>query len=152
MVGITVCLVILFLEVIILSLRRIINSAVYPVGYRQKYLLKHFLYGLLRYILDVCCKLALLGLALTNSFTIYINYNWFKGAINQRCADGNYGTLYGILNPFVLLYTDLYNYAIAVLVICVFMLIIDVIHFIYIWRNELSYYLVDTGEKQMVKR
>ena len=101
----------------------------------------------MRYIIDVLTKLALFGLALGNIFTIYINYNWFKGAVNERCADGNFGTMYSILNPFLTLYTHLFNYALAILVICLTMLVIDVIHFIYIWRNELTHYLVDTADK-----
>ena len=50
------------------------------------------------------------------------------------------------------LYTALFNYALAVVIICVAMLTIDVIHFIYIWRNELNYYLIDTSDKHLVKR
>lgn len=90
---------------------------------------------MIRYIIDGCAKLALFGLALGNIFTIYINYNWFKGAINEKCADGNFGTLYAILNPFLQLYTHLFNYALAVLAVCIAMIVVDVIHFIYIWRN-----------------
>ena len=96
--------------------------------------------------------MAIFGLALANIFTIYINYNWFKGAVNEQCPHGNFGTLYAIMNPFMKLYTSLFNYALAILVICVAMFVTDVIHFIYIWRNELTHYLVDTGDKQMVKK
>jgi len=32
------------------------------------------------------------------------------------------------------------------------MLVIDIVHFFYIWRNELTYYLVDTSDKEMVKK
>lgn len=32
------------------------------------------------------------------------------------------------------------------------MIIVDIIHFIYIYRNELTFYLVQTEDKQMVKR
>ena len=56
------------------------------------------------------------------------------------------------MNPFLTLYTHLFNYALAVLVICLTMLVIDIVHFIYIWRNELTHYLVDTGDKQIVKK
>jgi hypothetical protein len=48
------------------------------------------------------------------------------------------------------LYTSLFNYALAVVVICLAMLTIDVVHFVYIWRNELTHYLVDTSDKLMV--
>ena len=150
--GVTVCLVVLLLEVLILALRRIVNNAIYPIGYKQKFLLKHFLLSIIRYIVDAAAKFTLLGFALTNIFTIYLNYNWFKGAINERCADGNFATQYSILNGFLTLYTSLFNYALAVVVICIAMVIIDIIHFIYIWRNELNFYLVDTSDKEMVKK
>ena len=152
LVGVTVCLVIILLEVVVLALRRIVNNAVYPVGYRQHYLLKHFMYAMVRYVVDLCTKLALLGLALGNIFTIYTNYNWFKTAINLNCPDSNYATLYSILSPFLTLYTLLFNYALATLVICIAMIAVDVVHFIYVYRNELTFYLVETGDKQMVKR
>ena len=48
LIGVAVCLIVLLLELLVLSLRRVINSAVYPVGYKQKYLLKHFCWALLR--------------------------------------------------------------------------------------------------------
>lgn len=127
---------------VILTLRRCVNNAVYPIGYKQKYLLKHFLMSLLRYVIDGCAKLTLLGLALSNIFTIYTNYNWFKGSINNKCADGNFSTLYAILNPLMTLYTNLLNHALSVLVLCIIMLILDIVHFVYIWKSELSYYLI----------
>lgn len=85
----------------LLALRRCVNNAVYPVGYRQKYLFNHFLLAVSRYVLDGCVKITLLGLFLGNTFIIYTNYNWFKGAINLRCADGNFTTQFQILNPFM---------------------------------------------------
>lgn len=133
-------------------MRRCVNNAVYPVGYRQKYLFNHFLLAVSRYVIDVSVKLTLLGLALGNTFIIYTNYNWFKGAINLRCADSNFTTQFLILNPFMQLYLSLFNYSLTVVVICFVMIIIDIIHFVYIWRNELTYYLVETLDKQMIKR
>lgn len=133
-------------------MRRIVNSAVYPIGYKQKYLLKHFLYALSRYILDISAKLTILGIQLANVFLLYTNYNWFKSAVNLNCPDGNLTTLYNIMEPFMTLYKMLFNYALASVVICAVMLIIDIIHFVYIYRNELSFYLVETGDKQMVKK
>lgn len=91
--------------------------------------------AMVRYVVDGAAKLALLGLALVNIFTIYLNYNWFKGAVNERCADGNYATRFAILNPFMTLYTSLFNYALAVVVVCLAMIVIDLVHFVYIWRN-----------------
>ncbi len=135
-------MIIILLELFILTLRRIVNSAVYPIGYKQKYLPKHFIYSLIRYIVDGCVKITLIGLTLGNLFTIYKNYNWFKSAINLNCADGNLTTLYSILNPFLNLYTQLFNYSLATLVVCVFMFVVDIVHFIYIYRNELTFYLI----------
>jgi hypothetical protein len=152
LVGVAICLVVLLLEVGLLALRRVINSAVYPVGYRQKHLPRHFLQAILRYVLDLGAKLTLLALGLTNIFILYANYNWFKGAINAQCPDGNLGTLYTILNPFLALYTALLNYALAVIVLCLAMLLVDLVHFFYIWRNELTHYLLDSRDKQLVKK
>lgn len=127
-----------------ITLRRIINNAVYPIGYKQKYLLKHFLLSLIRYIVDLLAKLTILGITLGNLFTIYTNYNWFKSAVNLNCPDSNFGTLQAIMNPYMNLYTKLFNYSLATLVICIAMLLIDVIHFIYIYKSELTFYLVGT--------
>lgn len=152
LIGVAVCLIIILLQLFILTLRRIVNSAVYPIGYKQKYLPKHFLYAIVRYIVDVCAKITLTGLTLGNLFTIYKNYNWFKSAINLNCADGNITTLYSILDPFVNLYTLLLNYSIATLVVCIFMIVIDIVHFVYIYKNELTFYLIQTEDKLMIKR
>ncbi len=144
LVGVAVGLIIIILELVVITLRRIINNAVYPIGYKQKYLLKHFLLALSRYIVDISAKLIIFGLTFANLFTIYTNYNWFKTAVNLGCPDGNIGTLQEIMNPYMTLYTDLLNYSLATLVICFVMIVIDIIHFIYIYRGELSYYLIGT--------
>jgi hypothetical protein len=136
----------------VITLRRIINNAVYPIGYKQKYLLKHFLLALSRYIIDISAKLTIFALTLANLFTIYTNFNWFKTAVNLNCPDGNIGTLQEIMNPYMDLYTKLLNYSLGTLVICVVMIVIDIIHFVYIYRGELSFYLVGTEDKQMVKK
>ena len=101
LIGVTVCLIILLLEVIVLTLRRIINSAVYPVGYKQKNMPKHFCMALSRYIIDFSAKLAILALTLWNILTIYMNYNWYKSAINLNCADSNHTTMYQVLKPYM---------------------------------------------------
>ena len=152
LIGITVCLIIIILEIVVITLRRIINNAVYPIGYKQKYLLKHFLLGLSRYIIDILAKLGIFALTLANLFTIYTNYNWFKSAVNLGCPDGNFGTLANIMDPYMTLYTKLFKYSLATLVICIAMLLVDIIHFVYIYRSELSFYLVGTEDKLMVKK
>jgi hypothetical protein len=48
------------------------------------------------------------------------------------------------MDPYMTLYTKLFNYSLATLVICVAMLIVDIIHFVYIYNSELAYYLVGT--------
>lgn len=105
LIGIAIALIVIILEIIVITLRRIINNAVYPIGYKQKYLLKHFLLALSRYIIDMCAKLTIFALTLANLFTIYTNFNWFKTAVNLNCADGNIGTLQEIMNPYMSLYT-----------------------------------------------
>ena len=152
LIGITVCLILVLLEVAVVTLRRLVNNAVYPVGYKQKYLLKDFLLALSRYIVDFVAKIVILGLTLANLFTIYTNYNWFKSAVNLNCPDNNTGTLQLIMNPYMVLYTKLFNYSLATLAICLAMVIIDLIHFCYIYKGELAFYLVGTEDKQMVKR
>jgi hypothetical protein len=152
LIGVAVGLIVVLLEVVVVTLRRIINSAVYPVGYKQKYLLKHFWLALSRYLVDATAKLTILGLTLANLFTIYTNYNWFKSAVNLNCADGNIGTLQAIMNPYMTLYTKLFNYSLATLVVCVAMLVVDLLHFCYIYRSELAFYLVGTEDKLMVKK
>jgi hypothetical protein len=144
LIGIAICLIILLLELVVITLRRIINNAVYPVGYKQKYLLKHFLLALGRYVIDISAKITIFGITLANLFTIYTNYNWFKSAVNLNCPDSNIATLQAIMNPYMVLYTKLFNYSLATLVICIAMLIVDFIHFIYIYKNELAFYLVGT--------
>lgn len=72
-IGITICIVVIGMEIFILTLRRLINNAVYPVGYRQKYLFKHFILALSRYIVDFIAKFAIFGILLYNLFNIYEN-------------------------------------------------------------------------------
>ena len=152
LIGVTVCLVVLLLEVVVLTLRRIINSAVYPVGYKQKHMPKHFCMALSRYILDFAAKIAILALTMVNLLTIYTNYNWFKSAINLNCADSNLTTIYTVLKPYMELYEDLLNYSLATLVLTVTMIIIDVVHFCYIYSAELTHYLIDTQGKLLAKK
>lgn len=152
LIGVAVALIVILLELFVLTLRRVINNAVYPVGYRQRNLPKHFFMALSRYLIDVSAKLAILGLTLTNLFTIYSNYNWFKSAVNLNCPDGNLSTFNDIMDPYMALYTKLFNYSLSTLVISLFMLVIDIVHFVYIYRGELTFYLIETEDKMMVKK
>ena len=144
MVGIVICLIIILFEVVILALRRIVNSAVYPIGYKQKNLPKHFFMALVRYIFDFVAKLSILGISFANIYLIYINYNWFKSAINLNCPASNVSTLQNIMNPFLDLYSVLFNYCLSIIVVTIFMLVIDIVHFIYIYRAELTHYLIES--------
>lgn len=150
--GIVICLVIVGVELLSLGLRRCVNSAVYPVGYKQRYLVKHFLMALFRYIVDALCKLGILGVSFGALWLIYSNYNWFKSAINLGCADSNPTTLKNILVPYMNIYSKLLYYYIGILAVTGAMIIIDIIHFVYIYKAELSYYLIQTESKAMVKK
>lgn len=50
------------------------------------------------------------------------------------------------------LYTKILKYAIGAFVLTVCMIIIDIIHFVYIYKAELSYYLIETERQLMVKQ
>ena len=76
-------------QLFILVIRRILKREVYPVGYRQMYLPKDFCEALMRYVIDAICKMAVLGLLIYTAYTIFINWNWFKSALNLECADKN---------------------------------------------------------------
>lgn len=104
LIGVTVCLIIIIVEIVVLTLRRIINSAVYPVGYKQKYLLKHFWLALSRYLIDISAKVTIFGISLANVILLYTNYNWFKSAVNLNCPDSNLTTMEVIMKPFMVLY------------------------------------------------
>jgi len=108
--------------------------------------------ALSRYIIDFLAKFAILGLTIVNIITTYTNYNWFKSAMNLNCADSNLTTIYQILKPYMDLYETLYKYILTILVITILMIIIDIVHFVYIYRNELTHYLVETEGKMMVKK
>lgn len=50
------------------------------------------------------------------------------------------------------LYTKILKYAIGAFVLTVCMILIDIIHFVYIYKAELSYYLIETERQLMVKQ
>lgn len=56
------------------------------------------------------------------------------------------------MDPYMELYTKLFNYSLSTLVISLFMIVIDIVHFVYIYRGELSFYLIETEDKMMVKK
>ena len=56
-----------------------------------------------------------------------------------------------VMEPF----RDMYQYGIVLfigqMIVLVFVIVIDIVHFCYVYRNELSYYLVDPYLRQMVE-
>lgn len=53
--------------------------------------------------------------------------------------------------PFMNLYTNLFRFFLGDMIVCAVMLIIDIVHFVYIYKNELTFYLIKTEDKMMVK-
>lgn len=115
------------------------------------YLPKDFCYALTRYIIDFTCKFAILGLLIYTTWIILVNWNWFKSALNLNCPDSNSLLISKVLEPFRTMYQQSVSYIIAQLVVFALVAIIDIIHFVYIYRNDLRYYLVDSYGKVMVE-
>ena len=82
-IGIVVMLAILYGEVFVLAFRRIYGHQIYPVGYKQFYLPKDFARSLIRYIVDIVCKLTIFGLVVFLTYHSAYNWSWFKSAINE---------------------------------------------------------------------
>lgn len=55
------------------------------------------------------------------------------------------------MEPFRDMYQKSLIYAVAQLVVFLFVAIIDLIHFIFIYRNDLQYYLVESYGKILVE-
>ena len=82
-IAIIVMLAVLYGEVFVLSFRRIYDHQIYPVGYKQYYLPKDFALSLIRYIVDIVCKLTIFGLVIFLTWHSIYNWNWFKSAVNE---------------------------------------------------------------------
>lgn len=73
-----VCSMVIAVEVFVLGLRRCVNNAVYPVGYKVQSMPEHFWLGMSRYILDVICKLLIFIMSIILTHTSYTSWYWFK--------------------------------------------------------------------------
>lgn len=139
-----VILLILAMQAFILVMRRCFKKEVYPVGFKQVYLPMDFCSALCRYLIDFFCKFGLLGLALFMAWKSYENWNWFKAATNLDCANGNMELIDYVINPYTLLYEKSLIYSVAHIALLAVVFAIDIIHFCYIYKNELQHYLVDS--------
>lgn len=115
------------------------------------YLPRDFCYALTRYIIDFVAKVAILGLLIYTAWVIFVNWNWFKSALNLNCPDDSQVLISMVMEPFRTMYQQSLNYVIAQLVVFAFVAIVDIVHFIYIYRNDLRYYLVDSYGRIMVE-
>ena len=114
------------------------------------YLPKDFCLALTRYVIDFVCKFAILGLLIYTAWVIFVNWNWFKSALNLGCPDKDEILINKVMEPFRSMYQQSLYYIVSQLIIFTFVAVIDLIHFIYIYRNDLRYYLVDSYGKVMV--
>ena len=103
-IAIAVIIGVIAAEFLVLTIRKIFKSSVYPTGYQQRYLPCDFCKALTQYIIDFSCKLTILGLMLYIAYVSWYNWNWFKSAIQENCADDNPQLFQYILSP----YSDLY--------------------------------------------
>lgn len=146
----TVFVSVIAVQLLYLLLRRIFHNQVYPTGYKQLYLPYDFILSSMRYIVDLVCKLIILGCVSYLSWMSIYNWSWFKSASNQNCIQGNPQMNQYIINPYTQLYLELVKFSVAKLTICIFFLLIDVIHFRHIYKTELKYYLVTSQGQKLV--
>lgn len=55
------------------------------------------------------------------------------------------------MEPFRNMYTSSLNYTIGQLTVVIVVAIIDVMHFFYVYNNEITYYLVNSERNKLVK-
>lgn len=61
------------------------------------YLPKDFCISLIRYIVDFTSKFIILGLLVYIAWNIFVNWNWFKSALNLNCPDGHKILISGVM-------------------------------------------------------
>ena len=138
------------IEFFILAIRKIFHYEVYPTGYKQKYLPFDFAKSLSRYIFDFSCKLTILGLLFYLAWISWTNWNWFKSALKENCSDGNPQINDYILNPYIELYLTVLQFGVAKVIVGLVYLVIDIVHFVFMYRQELKYYLVEPEGKELI--
>ena len=96
-------------------------------------------------------KLVIIGLSLYITWMSYYNWNWYKNVTNFNCYDSNPQIKDNIVSPYTDLYLQLFQFSIASSIISVVMAVIDIIHFVYIYKTDLKYYLVDSEGRMIVQ-
>ena len=114
------------------------------------YLPQDFCKALLRYIFDFSCKLTILGLVFYLTWVAWTNWNWFKSAVKENCSDGHMQINDYILNPYTELYLTVLQFGVGKVIVCLLYLIVDIIHFVFVYRNDLKFYLVSPEGKELV--
>jgi len=62
-------------------------------------------------------------------------------ALSINCADSNPQLINYVLTPYQQMYMSLYSQYIVLVAVCVLMLIIDIVYNVYVYQNELKFYL-----------
>ena len=112
---------------------------------------KDFCLAIIRYIVDFACKAIIFALALYSSWVCIVNWNWFKSAINLQCADNEVTMVSHVMEPFRDMYEEGIILLIGQMIVLVFVIVVDIIHFCYVYRNDLQYYLVDPYLRRIVE-
>lgn len=133
---IAIAVAILCTELLVLVLRRALTRRdVYPVGYKQIYMPGEFCKSTFRYIIDLVCKVVIFGTTFYLSYTSVVIWNWFKSAINENCHDQNPQMATYVMTPYSELYVKIVQYSVAQCVIVAVVLIVDVVHFRWIYKT-----------------
>ena len=105
------------------------------MGYKQVYLCKDFCFAIVRYIIDFSCKAIIFATTFYVAWVCMVNWNWFKSAINVGCTDGNYTMITYMIEPFRDMYQQAVVLTIAQMIVIVVVLILDLVHFVWVYRN-----------------
>ena len=55
-----------------------------------------------------------------------------------------------ILNPYSELYLTVLQFGVAKVIVCLLYLIVDIVHFVFMYRNDLKFYLVSPEGRELV--
>jgi hypothetical protein len=102
---------IIAIELIVLFLRRVFSSTVYPNGFKKVALPREFVTGMLRIILELVVKCLLFCKDFINEaiyvflcYKSYYNWNWIIKAVNMNCPDSNPQIINNVLTPYQQMY------------------------------------------------
>lgn len=85
-------------------------------------------------------------------YKCYYNWNWIMKALNMNCPDSNPQLIYQVLTPYQQMYTSLYSQYTVLVAVCVVMLVIDIVYNVYVYHNELRFYLESASGQKLVDR